>query len=205
MVIPDNIFKRKLHNVYFIWGSGKTTAANELSRRYGFFVYHTDYSRAEHLKNADPQFQPALCRDVPDYWALDPNDSAQWEGEIVHDFTPMVIVDLIHLSAHYDGVICEGDIDIDTIINIVTHAVTISNYGTPGDFFDRPDQRHMLDDILNRPNLSDKEKEELVCNAYKIVGDNPNLITKPKQENPRETEKFGVKEIIRDDTTTVEQ
>jgi hypothetical protein len=105
MLIPDNILKRKLHNVYFIWGSGKTTAANELSRKYGFFVYHTDYSRSEHCKNADPQFQPALCRDVPDYWALDPSDAAKWEGDIVREFTPMVIADLIQLADRYEGII----------------------------------------------------------------------------------------------------
>jgi hypothetical protein len=79
MDIPDNILRQKLRNVYFIWGSGKTTAANELHRRYGFYVYHTDESRAGHFKNADPKCQPALCRDVPDIWALDPEDLGQWE------------------------------------------------------------------------------------------------------------------------------
>ena len=204
MLIPENVLKQKLQNVYFIWGSGKTTAANELSRRYGFFVYHTDENRAKHFKNADPKFQPGLCRDVPDVWALDPEDVGQWEREIVHDFTPMVIADLIQLAALHEGVICEGDIDIDDIIHIVTHAVTISNYGKPYDFFDRPGQRNMLDEIRSR-DISDEEKEKLIQNAYRIVGGGEKSDITPKREIPRETIQYGVKQIIRDDNSTVEQ
>lgn len=144
MIIPDNVLKQKLHNVYFIWGSGKTTAANELSRRFGFYIYQTDENRAKHFKNADPKFQPALCRDVPDYWALDRDDALQWESDIVHEFTHMVIADLIQLASQYDQVICEGYIDINAIVPLVTNAVTILNYGKQYDFFDRPEQRHML-------------------------------------------------------------
>ena len=202
MLIPDNVLKQKLQNVYFIWESGKTTAANELSRRYGFFVYHTDDNRAKHFNNAEPQFQPGLCRNVPDVWVLDPEDAAQWEGEILHDFTPMVIADLIQLAVQYEGVICEGDIDVDDIINIITHVVTISNYGKPYDFFDRPGQRNMLDEIRNR-DIPEEEKEKLIRNAYKIVGDNSEK--KPNREIPRETIQYGVKQIVRDDNSTIEQ
>jgi len=35
-------------NIYFILGSGKTTAAGELARRFGCSIYHTDDSRAKH-------------------------------------------------------------------------------------------------------------------------------------------------------------
>ena len=205
MIIPNNILKQKLQNVYFIWGSGKTTAANELSRKYGFFVYHTDDNRAKHCKNADPRFQPALCRDVPDYWALDPKDALQWEADIVREFTPMVIADLVQLAVKYDGVICEGDIDIDAVVPIATHTVTISNYGRPYDFFDRPEQHRMLEDIRNRNDLSDEEKEERIRNAYRIVGAEPDGSNKHVHEISRETLLYGVKQIIRDDATTVEQ
>jgi len=205
MNIPDNILKQKLQNVYFIWGSGKTTAANELNRKYGFYVYHTDDNRAKHCRNADLKFQPALCRDVPDIWVLDPEDALHWESEIVHDFTPMVIADLIQLAAQYNGVICEGDIDIDDIIQIVTHVVTISNYGSSYDFFNRPGQRNMLEDIRNRSDISDEEKEERIQNAYKIVGGGKVDKKDGNHEIPRETIQYGVKQIIRDDNTTVEQ
>lgn len=205
MVIPDNVLKKKLQNVYFIWGSGKTTAANELSRKHSFFVYHTDDNRTQHFRNANPHFQPALCRDVPDFWALERNDVLQWETDIVREFTPMIIADLVQLSIQYEGVICEGDIDIEAVIPIATSTVTISNYGTPYDFFDRPEQRKMLEDIRNRLDLSDKEKDERIRNAYRIVGGGLDAAKDPVHEIPRETLLYGVKQILRDDTTTVEQ
>ena len=199
MFIADNILKQRLQNVYFIWGSGKTTIANALQKKYDCFVYHTDYERARHSRSADPAFQPALCRDVPDYWALDPEDAKQWEKDIVREFTPMVVSDLLALAPQHKCIICEGDIDIDQIVPIATHAVTISNYGNAYDFFARPDQQGMLDGILNRADLSDSEKAERVKNAYDIVGNN----TTP--EIPYETQKYGIKQIIRYESSTIEE
>lgn len=199
MFIADNILKQRLQNVYFIWGSGKTTIANALREKFGCFVYHTDNERARHAHSADPEFQPALCRNVPDYWALDPDDARQWEKDIVREFTPMVIADLLVLSQQHKHVLCEGDIDIDQIAPIMTHAVTISNYGTSYDFFARPEQQNMLDTILNRQDLSEEEKAERVKNAYDIVG------TTAMHEIPYETQKYGVKQIVRYDDTPVHE
>ena len=78
MEIENDILKQRLKNVYFIWGSGKTTIANALAEKCGCFVNHTDYERARHAHSADPQYQPALCRNVPDYWALDPEDAKKY-------------------------------------------------------------------------------------------------------------------------------
>lgn len=75
MQIADNIIKHALSNVYFIWGSGKTTTANALGQKHGFYVYHTDNSRSRHFKNAHPDYQPAMCRNVHDFWALEKDDA----------------------------------------------------------------------------------------------------------------------------------
>lgn len=193
LLIPENIMKRLLQNVYFIWGDNAAIAvADELGRRFGLFVYHTCEHRANHSQNADPKFQPGLCRDVPDYWALDPEDALQWESEIVHDFTPMVIMDLIQLTTKYERVVCENAIDIDDIIQFVTHAVTISNYGTPSDFFDR------YENEIRSRDISEDEKERLIRKVNAIFG-------KANREIPRETRQYGVKQIIWDDNSTVEQ
>lgn len=201
MNIPNNIIKQKLQNIYFIWGSGKTTTANALAEKYGFYVYHTDDNRSRHCKNSHPDFQPALCRNVPDFWALEKNDALQWEADIVREMTPMIIADLIQLSTQYKGVICEGDIDIDFIMPVVTSAVTISNHGKNYDFFDRPEQRHLLDDITNRTDISEAEKQKLIDNAYAIITGDGN---DNKFELPRETKLYGVKQIVRNDTTNVD-
>lgn len=195
MKIADNIIRAKLRNVCFIWGSGKTTAANALAEKYGGIVYHTD-ERARYCRIAEPELQPALCRDVPDYFALDPDDARQWERDIVCEMTPMIIADLIELSGRTDGMIwCEGDIDADSVIRVATHTVCIVNNGKPGDFFDRPEQKHMLDAIKNS-DLTEEEKRLRIENAYRIVGDGSNRTL------PREITELGVKRIDRFDDST---
>ena len=203
MQIADNIIKEKLKNVYFIWGSGKTTISNSISKKYeDCFVYHTD-NRMKHFEIADSKHQPAMCRKVDDYWTLDPDDARQWESQIVAEFTPMIIIDLVVLASHHKFVICEGDVDTDAIINVVSNMVVIANYGSSYDFFDRPDQKHMLDGILSRTDLNDEEKQKRIENAYNIVGRNSGKNKTP--EIPSETLKYGTQYIIRDDTTSVEE
>ena len=196
MVIQDNTLKQKLENIYFVWGSGKTTLANALAEKYGFYVYHTDDSRSWHFKNTSPEHQPAMCRDVPDFWALEKDDALNWEKSIVTEMTPMIVADLIYLSGKYEKIICEGDIDIDLIAPVVTNAVTISNYGDSYDFFNRPEQLHMIEEIKSR-DISQDEKDKLIANAYSIVGGSSS------KEPPKETVLYGIKEIIRTNKTTV--
>jgi len=45
MYIADHILKRRLENVYFLWGRGKTTIASHLSSHFGGMIYSTDDSR----------------------------------------------------------------------------------------------------------------------------------------------------------------
>ena len=192
--IPDNVLKRLLQNVYFILGDG-AAVADELGRRYGIHVYHTCDNRYKHSQNADPQFQPGLCcfeEDIPDFWARDPEDAMRHEREVVHDFTPMVIMDLIQLTANNERVICENDIDIESIIQVVTHAVIISNDRTWDDFFNK------YENEIRRRDIHDEEKNKLIRKVNMVWG-------KGKPENPRETNPYGVKQVFLDDKSTVEQ
>lgn len=72
----------------------------------------------------------------------------------------MIIIDLIDLSLQYDVVICEGDINLELIIDAIVkeNMVYIKHIVKTADFFDRPDQRHMIDSILNDNSLSEEEK-----------------------------------------------
>ncbi len=203
MEIPNNILKNKLKKVLFIWGSGKTVTANALDKKYGFFVYHTD-NRAPHFKRATPEFQPAMCRDVPDFWVLGKEDALGWEKDIVREMTPMILCDLIELSGKYDRIICEGDIDIDSVIHIVSHAVMIVNQGESYDFFHGPDQQHMLDSIQNRTDISEEEKQALIENAYQILrGDLPD--NGQGYGLPRETTQYYITPIFRNTQTPPEK
>lgn len=205
MIIADNILKEKLKNVYFITGSGKTTIANEMSKHIGnCYVYHTD-NRGPFFKLADPKYQLAMCRNVPDYFALDKDDAHNWECNIVKEFTPMIIIDLIYLSSQYDVVICEGDINLELIIDSIVkdNMVYIKHIGKTGDFFDRPEQRHMLDSIINDNSLSEEEKKLKIEKMYDIVG-------RPNQEIvedsiPDVIKNNDIKVIVRYDNNTVEE
>lgn len=205
MLIADNILRKKLKNVYFIAGSGKTTIANEMSKLIdNCYVYHTD-NRGPFFKLADPLYQPAMCRDVPDYFALDKDDAHNWECDIVKEFTPMIIIDLIYLSSQYDVVICEGDINLELIIDAIVkeNMVYIKHIGKTGDFFDRPEQRHMLDSIINDNSLSEEEKKLKIEKMYDIVGRlNQEIV---EDSIPDVIKNNDIKVIVRYDDNTVEE
>lgn len=73
-----------------------------------FFVYHTDESRSRHFQNADSNGQPAVCREAPDFRALEKEETLVWESAVVKEMTLMIVADLIGLAALHKGVICEG-------------------------------------------------------------------------------------------------
>ena len=205
MLIADNILRNKLKKVYFITGSGKTTIANEMSKHLNnCYVYHTD-NRVPFFKLADPKYQPAMCRDVPDYFALAEDDAHNWECNIVKEFTPMILIDLIYLSSQYDVVICEGDINLELIIDAIVkeNMVYIKHIGKTGDFFDRPDQRHMLDSIINDNSLSEEEKKLKIEKMYDIVGrPNEEIV---EDSIPDVIKNNDIKVIVRYDDNTVEE
>jgi len=198
--IPDNVLKRLLENVYFIWGSNEGIAvADELGRRYGFYVYHTCQHRQKHSQHADPAFQPGLCsfqeNDVG-FWTLSPEEAMEKERQVVHDFTPMVIMDLIQLAAQYEGVICENDIDIESIVQVVTHAVRFStngSYNNKDGFLD-----WYKNETRKRSDISEEENERYIRSVWPAI-------ESVKGEIPGETTQYGVKHILWDDASTLEQ
>ena len=205
MLIADNILREKLKNVYFITGSGKTTIANEMSKHIdNCYVYHTD-NRGPFFKLADSLYQPAMCRDVPDYFALDKDDAHNLECNIVKEFTPMIIIDLIYLASKYDVVICEGDINLELIIDAIVkeNMVYIKHIGKCSDFFDRPNQHHMIDSVLNDETLSEEEKKIKIDKMYDIVGRPTEEI---KEDSiPDVIKNNNIKVIVRYDDNTVEE
>ncbi|MCL2165501.1 MAG: hypothetical protein FWH55_14205 [Oscillospiraceae bacterium] len=189
--IPDNVLKRMLAKVYFIMGDG-ADVADELGRKYGYFVYHTCDYRHIHSQNADPRYQPELSRDVPDFYSLDPEDALHRELGVVREYTPMVIMDLILLAAMHDRVICENDIDIGSIIHLVTHAVMISNdIGWVG-FIEGYEK------AIHERDISNDEKDQLIRKLNAVWGGG-------KPENPRGAAPYGVKQIIRNEHSSFEQ
>ncbi|MDR2686160.1 MAG: hypothetical protein LBB75_00270 [Oscillospiraceae bacterium] len=203
MDIPDNVIRQKLRNVYFIWGRGKTTIANELRRKYKCFIYRTDESRPRHRANAAPSYQPHMCRDyekeygVSDFWELPAEVIRERERHWLREFTPMVIVDLMLLAATHGVILCEGDIDYEAVIPLASHMVHLSNRGTKFDWFNRPGHS-TLDSIQTRTDLSDEEKAAIVRNAYNAVGQNGAPL-------PDWVVRHNITDIAWDDNTAIDE
>ena len=204
MHIADNIIKKRISNVYFIWGRGKTTITSGLRSRYGCYVYDTDESRQRHLSNADTAYQPHMLRDyekeygVSDFWELSPEIINEREKHWLREFTPMVIMELVLLAPLHEIILCEGDIDYGAVLPVASHMVHLSNLGTQFDWFQRPDHIHMLDSIKNRTDISEADKDLIIKNAYNAVGMNETPL-------PDWVTSHGVKNIAWDDNTAVEQ
>jgi len=204
MNIADNVIREKIKNVYFIWGRGKTTIANELYKKYGFYIYDVDKNRYRHLKSADPQYQPYMCRDfekeygVKSFWELPPEIISEREYHWLKEFTPMAVIDLVLLSLSHNVIICEGDLDVETIIPVASHVIYLSNRGTKFDWFNRPDHESSLNSIKNNTNLTEKEKEDIISNAYNAFGQNEGRI-------PEWVNEYQIKNIIWTNNTSIEQ
>lgn len=203
MIIADSIIKNRLKNVYFIWGCGKTTIANRLKEQYGFYIYSTDESRDRQMELVSPVDQPYMCRDfqkeygVKSFWELPSEVIAEREKHFLEEMTPMMIAELIQLSALHEVIICEGDIDYRAVASIATHAVHLCNQSTSFDWFNRPDHEDIRSTVCKRTDLSEEEKQLIIDNAYKSVAGNERSV-------PDWVVELGIKNIVRNDYTSID-
>lgn len=204
MYISDGIIREKLKNVYFIWGRGKTTIANRLSEKYGFYVYSTDESRDRQMLVANPVDQPYMCRDylkeynVKSFWELSKEVIADREINFLREVTPMMIAELLQLSAKHDVIICEGDIDFGAIASIVSHSIYLCAKSDAFDWFRRSDHDDVKAEIGQRSDLTEEEKQAIIDNAYAAVSDNDGVV-------PSWVEDYGVPIVYWNDHTGIEK
>ena len=163
-------------NIYFLAGTscgGKTTAANSLCEKYNAYIYSSDDMRNQHFLNAQKSRQPAMATPVSDSTALPPAEAAQWERDILREMTFMMLADLRTLAAVHPLVICEGVIDLDRLMPLVDPQqvvyLTVDHNLAKQTFFDRPSHIHLLDDIKNRTDLTDDEKQRRIQNMHALI------------------------------------
>jgi len=175
MNIPENIISQKLKNVYFIIGgscAGKTTAAKYLSEKYGMYHYSTDDMRKTYYQRAIVDYQPALCKKIKDFYELSVDEVLTYEADVARETAPMIITDLIELSGKYDKIVCEGVYaapiipltDYNKIIYLYTSDEIIKR-----DFFNRPAQSRILENIINRTDITESEKEKRINHRIEIA------------------------------------
>ena len=204
MYISDGIIQEKLKNVYFIWGRGKTTIANRLSEKYGFYIYSTDESRDRQMLVANPIDQPYMCRDylknynVKSFWELPKEVIADREINFLREVTPMMVAELLQLSAKHDVIICEGDIDYCAVMSIASHSVYLCAKSDTFDWFRRSDHDDVKEEIGQRTDLTEAEKQAIIDNAYAVVSDNNGVV-------PSWVEDYGVPIVYWNDHTGIEK
>ena len=86
----------------------------------------------------------------------------------------------------------ENDIDIESIRQIATHVVTISDYGCWDGFLGG------YENAIRQRDISEDEKEILIRKLNTAWGEG-------KPENPRGIMQYGVKQIFCDGNSAVEQ
>ena len=192
-----------IENVYFLWGRGKTTIANILRDRFGFYVYSADEARDRLMLVATPEKQPYMCRDfeaeygVSSFWELPSEVIADREVHFLEEMTPMIINELDELSKQHSVIICEGDIDYKQIIEFSDNIVYLQNCGTKFDWFNRPDHDN-LNYIRNRTDIDETQKQALINQAYASVGNNEGVL-------PDYVIEHNIKVITWDDNITPEE
>ncbi|HIS68990.1 MAG TPA: AAA family ATPase [Candidatus Gallacutalibacter stercoravium] len=165
MLIADNIIRRKLQGVFFLIGdscAGKTTAARILCQKYGAYRYDSDAMRSAHFALAQPEYQPCMTR--PDAANLTAQQAVAWEEDIVREFTPMMLADLMVLAGRYPAVVCDGDIDRALLFSVAQPSRVFYLAVAPDlaaqTFFNRPDHAHLLGDLYARADLTPEQKRQ---------------------------------------------
>ena len=198
MNISENIISQKLKDIYFIIGgscSGKSTAAKHLSEKYGMYLYSTDDMRKTYYERAVIEHQPTLCRKIKDFYELSVDEALLYEADIAKEATPMIITDLIELSGKYKCIVCEGVYAVP-IMPLIKHNrkiyLSASDEIIKRDFFSRPAQSLILENIMERTDITELEKEnrinhrkDIACGIISKLGEfiNKNMKRYYKNEN----------------------
>ncbi len=202
MHIADNVLAVYLQQVFWISGtacSGKTTVASALATKHGLGYYSADEMYDQHLRLADPEYQPSMCRQLPDLRSWFNQPLEQYYHGLNDNFREeldMIIIDAICLS-RTRSLIVEGGFDPGWLQNIVpTHRFAFL-YASPElvrrDFFDREDKQNVLAAINALPDAEQVREHVLDVVEYGTC----QWIEKARSH--------GVKMLERTDQVTVEQ
>ena len=181
MNIANNIIKHSLQNVFFLVGTacgGKTTMANELSKKYGFVHFNDNWNEDNHKvweSIVDEKYQPnASNRKVIDWEAYfsrsveeflkDKNDNHGTAENL--EFS---IIELIRISS-YNKVIADVWIeDFDFLLEISDRS-RIACLLAPGDmivrdYYEREDHKDFTECIKSLKDPERSSKHKMSCSG----------------------------------------
>jgi len=209
MNIANNIIKHSLKNVFFLVGTacgGKTTMANELSRKYGFIHFSDNWNEDNHKvweSIIDEKYQPNSTNrksiDWEEYFNRSVeeflNDKNDNHGEAENlEFS---IIELIKLS-YTNKVIEDVWIEDFAFLQEISDYSRIACLLAPGDliirdYYDRKDHKDFTDSIKS---LKDPEKKFETQNELFRIG------SKELAERARKHNLFS---IMRNENSTIEE
>ena len=184
MNIANNILKHSLKNVYFLNGTalaGKTTMANELSKKYGLIHFNDNWHEdrfAVYRSIIDEKYQPKSTKKkgTTDWEAFFGRSAEEFladneNGGEYDEYIEFMIIELIKLSQN-NRVIADVGIPIKTLVELSDYSriacmlaapelVTCENYGK------RDDHKEFLECILS---LKDPEKKIAVQDELFRIG-----------------------------------
>ena len=157
MKIDNSILKHYLKNVYFITGtaySGKSTAVNMLSERYGMICCGENYHMAVSEIVATPETHPDICynkmlTDWREFVTRTPEEYERWIYSVGREAAEFEIAELLSISRD-KKVIVDTNIPLDVLKEISDYghvAVMLCPQSMSVDrFFDRsdPDKQFLL-------------------------------------------------------------
>lgn len=210
MIIAENILRHSLQNVYFLTGTpcgGKTTAAKELSAKYGLYHFNDNWhedSFKVYRSICEAKYQPLSTKK---------KETVDWEAffsrsvdEFLADnggygeydeYLEYAIIELIKISQHRK-VIADVCISMELLMQISDYnriaclmappeMVTCEIYGS------REDHKDFYDCILS---LKEPEKKIATQNQLFRIG---------IEKTFEDVQKYGLFHIVRGENSTVEQ
>ena len=208
MNIANNILKHSLQNVYFLNGTalaGKTTMANELSKKYGMIHFndnwHEDrFSIYRSIINEKYQPQSTKKKETTDWEAFFDRSVEEFlsdneNGSEYDEYIEFMLVELIKLSQD-NKVIADIGIPLKTLTELsdynriacmlaVSELVTCENYGK------RDDHKEFLDCILS---LKEPEKKIAVQDELFRIN---------VEKTYKDVQQYGLFHIVRNSESTV--
>ena len=189
-------------NIYFLLGcpcAGKTTVGNILVQKYNMYYFSGDSRRFDYYKFAEKEKQPFMTMDASDFWDWSLEEMVAWEKGVISEQTPYILNDLNELSKGQDMVLFEGMLDLEMVSKVVPDNqivyLSVDKSVCEREFFTRETHRGMIDNILNTPGISDKEKQRRIMMRKKAA-------INAFYENAKE---FGIRTFMREETTTAQE
>jgi len=207
MNIANNIIKHSLQNVFFLVGTacgGKTTMANELSKKYGFVHFNDNWNEDNHKvweSIVDEKYQPNASKRKEIDWEAYFSRSVEEFLEDKNDNhgaaenLEFSIIELIKISSK-NKVIADVWIDDFDFLLEISDRSRIACLLAPGemiirDYYDREDHKAFTECIKS---LKEPEKKFNTQNELFRIG---------AKEMADKAEKHGLFSIMRNEESTI--